>query len=455
MRMKPAPVAAVVQGIFWLSLGCLKGPNRDTPDSSSNQPHSTGEGGSGANTGGTPNKPLRPTSPNVTLLDPGVLSSPKLPALAEGGYYRVLTFDSANETGFTFTAANSTGYSLFAASSPKLVEDARALDPSTTFNPVFVNGSRTAGAYNGSNKDLISRASTGGKPVLLSGYSRSAAPAALLTVADGQTVTVAADDIGDGDGMLWLFFTASGATHKFVLVSAASSDPKLTVTDATVTERDTETANATFTVSLSAAAASTVTVKYDTISGTATAGINFTETRGTLTFLPGETKKTVTVVVSGGATHERDVDFFLTLASATNAVIADGVGLGTIQTDDAQPTIAINHVPRAEGNIGSTQFVFTVTLSNPSWQTITVAFATADGSATAGVDYEATSGTLTFQPGQTTRTIVVTVNGDTTDEPGPAFPPPGLGEKFFVNLSGPVNATLLDAQGSGLIQDDD
>jgi chitinase len=96
------------------------------------------------------------------------------------------------------------------------------------------------------------------------------------------------------------------------------------------------------------------------------------------------------------------------------------------------------------------------TLSHPSWQTITLSFATAAGSATAGTDFEATSGTLTFEPGETTKVITVTVYGDTDVEAPPSLPgEPPQGEYFAVNLSGVSNATLVDPQGLGLIVDDD
>jgi hypothetical protein len=136
-----------------------------------------------------------------------------------------------------------------------------------------------------------------------------------------------------------------------------------------------------------------------------------------------------------------------------NATIADNQGVGTITNDDAQPSISINNVSLNEGNSGTTTATFTVSLSNASTQTITVNFATANGSATAttgsataGSDYVATSGTLTFTPGQLTRPINVTVNGDTVVEPN---------ETFNVNLSGAVNATIADNQGVGTITNDD
>ena len=100
----------------------------------------------------------------------------------------------------------------------------------------------------------------------------------------------------------------------------------------------------------------------------------------------------------------------------------------------------------AEGDAGTTPATFTVTLSAASGQTVTVNYATADNSAVAGSDYQSTSGTLTFNPGDTTKTVTVLVNGDTTFEQN---------ETFFVNLSSPTNATILDSQGQGTITNDD
>ena len=106
----------------------------------------------------------------------------------------------------------------------------------------------------------------------------------------------------------------------------------------------------------------------------------------------------------------------------------------------------IDSVAQNEGNSGTTPFVFTVTLSAASASTVTVNFATADGTATAGSDYVATSGTLSFAPGIVTQTITVSVVGDTASEPN---------ETFTVNLSSPTNATIVAATGVGTIVNDD
>ena len=125
---------------------------------------------------------------------------------------------------------------------------------------------------------------------------------------------------------------------------------------------------------------------------------------------------------------------------AINQAILNAVGRTRL------PTLSINDVNIAEGNTGTTLAVFTVTLSAASNQTVTVDYATADGTAAAPGDYTATSGTLTFAPGVTSRTVSVAVQGDTRNE---------ANETFFVNLSAPSNATIADGQGRGTILDND
>ncbi|MDQ3819507.1 MAG: Ig-like domain repeat protein, partial [Acidobacteriota bacterium] len=110
-------------------------------------------------------------------------------------------------------------------------------------------------------------------------------------------------------------------------------------------------------------------------------------------------------------------------------------------------SLSISDVSLAEGDTGTKSFDFTVTLAAASNLTVKVDFATADGTATlADNDYQGAAGTLTFNPGDLTRTITVKVNGDTKNEPN---------ETFFVNLSNAQNATISKAQGVGTILNDD
>jgi hypothetical protein len=213
-------------------------------------------------------------------------------------------------------------------------------------------------------------------------------------------------------------------------------------------EGNSGTVSAVFTVSLSAAFDQTVSVGYATANGSALSGSDYLATSGTLIFAPGETSKMFTVPVKGDSVVEPDEAFNVNLTNASGATIADGQGAGTIVNDDVElPSLSVSDVSKKEGKSGTTTFSFVVTLSGPSSVPVTVQYATADGTATvAGRDYNAKSGTLTFQPGQTSKTVTVQVRGDRTSEGH---------ETFFLNLAGSQGATIGDGQGLGTILNDD
>jgi hypothetical protein len=224
--------------------------------------------------------------------------------------------------------------------------------------------------------------------------------------------------------------------------------PWITINSDYLTEGNSGTQAATLTVTLSAPSDQPVTVQYATADGTATAGSDYQAASGTLTFAPGETVKTFSVAVLGDTLVEPDEFFRVFLSFPSGANIAYGEGGVTIFNDDVAPPpeVRIRDVSVTEGNSGTRNAVFTLSLSNPSSQSVTVNYATADGSATAGSDYQAASGTLTIPAGQTTGTITVPVMGDRLPEPN---------ETFVVNLSNPTSATIGDGQGVGTIVDDE
>ncbi|MDT7778742.1 MAG: hypothetical protein QOC99_1254 [Acidobacteriota bacterium] len=222
--------------------------------------------------------------------------------------------------------------------------------------------------------------------------------------------------------------------------------PALSVGDVSITEGDSGTTSATFNVTLSAASSKTVAVSFYTAGQDAIKDVDYKSTLGRLSFAPGVTSQTVTVPVIGDTLDEFDESFLVILAHPLGANVNKGQGRGTILDDDPPPSASIDDVTLNEGNAGTKQATFTVSLSAPSGKPISISFATADGSANSGTDYQASVGTLTFNPGQTSRTLSVPINGDTTVEPD---------ETFFVNLTGPVNVTLTRAQGVGTIVNDD
>jgi hypothetical protein len=221
--------------------------------------------------------------------------------------------------------------------------------------------------------------------------------------------------------------------------------PALSINNVTVTEGNSP-VTAQFTVTLSASSPQTVTVNYATANGTATAGADYTSATGTLTFSPGTTSQTVSVTVLGDLLDEDNETLVVNLSSPANATIGTAQGTGTITDNDATPSLNINSVSITEGNSGTTNAVFAVTLSAASGRPVTVNYGTANGSATVPADYTAASGALTFTPGTTSLPIAVAVVGDLLDE---------ATETFTATLSGAVNATLATAQGTVTINDDD
>ncbi len=228
--------------------------------------------------------------------------------------------------------------------------------------------------------------------------------------------------------------------------AAAPVIPTVSIADASVTEGNSGSVAAGFVVSLSAATTQTVTVNYTTANGTATAGSDYTSATGTVTFAPGSTSQPISVSVLGDTLDEGNETFVVNLSGATNATIADTQGVGTITDNDATPSLVINNVTLTEGNTGTANATFTVTLSAASGQTVTVSYATANNTAVAPGDYSTRSGTLTFSPGSTTQSVAVPIVGDTLDE---------ANETYNVNLSGATNATIADTQGVGTITDND
>ena len=190
-----------------------------------------------------------------------------------------------------------------------------------------------------------------------------------------------------------------------------------------------DTPTMTFTVTLSPAASAQATVLYHTsrFGDTAAEGTDFVGTRGGLTFAPGETSKTIPITVTGDATVEPDETFTVTLTdpAPSEFVIATGrqFGTGTIADDD-RPTLTIDSPRVTEGDSGTTQLAFTVTLSPASTGQVTVEWLDATnlsgGTAESGSDYtplSATGGVLTFAAGETSKTIPVEVRGDSAIEP--------------------------------------
>jgi large repetitive protein len=325
-----------------------------------------------------------------------------------------VTEGNAGPTTATFTASLST-----ASGNP------------VTFNWTTVAGSATAGV------DYVAA----------SGSRTIAAGTTTATIG----ITVNGDLLAEGNESFGI--TLSGPANATIgdgsglgTITDDEPLPTLSVIDVSVAEGNVGTITATFTVALSPAVANAVTFNWTTAAGSATAGVDYVAASGVGSIAAAATSTTFGITVNGDVLDEVDENFGVTLSNPSNALIGDGSGLGTITDDDPVPSLSLNDASVTEGNAGTTTATFTVTLSAASAKTVTLDWTTAAGSATAGVDYVAGTGSRTILPGATTATVAITVNGDVLDE---------LDETFGITLSNPSNATIVDGAGLATITDDD
>lgn len=219
----------------------------------------------------------------------------------------------------------------------------------------------------------------------------------------------------------------------------------VTINNVTMIEPPSGTADAVFTVSRDQTHRSeAATVDFATEDATAKAGRDYQAVRGTLSFAPGETSKEIAVPIIGGLARGPHDVFTVNLSNPVNETLNPSlrVGMATILPT---PWLSIGDVSVAEGESGTTNAVFQVTLDPPNLdQIVSVAYSTSDGTAKAGSDYQATSGSLNFAPGETSKSITVPIQPGTTAEPT---------ESFSVDLKPPKNAVVRDGHATGTITD--
>ncbi|NER06833.1 MAG: sodium:calcium exchanger, partial [Okeania sp. SIO3C4] len=230
-------------------------------------------------------------------------------------------------------------------------------------------------------------------------------------------------------------------------IEIPTTEPNITISNTTITEGNNGRKNAKFTVNLDNESSETVKVNYTTANGTAKAGQDYRKTNGTLTFRPGQTRKTINVPIFGDTLDENNEKFNLNLSKPRNAKLADRRGIATIRDNDKTlPELSISDAQITENDRGKKQLKFDVTLNTRVNQRVEVNYATADGTAERGEDYQRKQGKLIFRPNQRKKTIAVPILGDTLDENN---------ENFSVTLSKPKNAKLRDKRGVGTIRDND
>ena len=289
------------------------------------------------------------------------------------------------------------------------------------------------------------------------GAADFAATSGNLSFAPGETAkTVAVSIIDDGapegnEKFNLVLSAVSGATLPDAVGTATiwANDranvvaPSISVDDLVVSEAD---GFAEFVVRLSAPSANTVSVSYATQGSSATGfGFDYENASGTLSFAPGETIQTVRVPLLNDNRVEGKEGFFFSLSSPGNALLGKADALATIIDNDTDPSrplstpvMAVSD-PVVDEKAGEARFV--ITLDRPSTGTVSVHYTTQAGTAGAA-DFAATSGNLSFAPGETAKTVAVSIIDDGAPEGN---------EKFNLILSAVSGATLPDAVGTTTI----
>ncbi|POY35328.1 hypothetical protein C3K47_16215 [Solitalea longa] len=380
-----------------------------------------------------------------------------------------ITDDNEDETNESFLVnlSNAVNADIANAQGEETIIDNDETPPAISISNVTVNEGNS-GTVDAVFTVSLDKAATGSVTVDWATQDNTAASPAdyvsgsgTLTFAVGETsktltVTVNGDETVENDESFLVNLTnaTGGATIADAqgvggITNDDETPPAFTIDDITVAEGNSGTVNAVFTVSLSKVAEGTTTVDWSTQDNGATSPSDYASGTGTLSFAAGETSKTITIVINGDETVEGNEAYLINLSNATGgATIGDPQGFGVITNDDETlPALTINNVSVTEGNSGTVNAEFTVTLDKVAGDIITVDWSTQDNGAISPSDYVSATGSLSFAAGETSKTVTVTINGDVTVEGD---------EGFLVNLSNVSSgATIADAQGIGTIENDD
>ncbi len=288
-----------------------------------------------------------------------------------------------------------------------------------------------------------------------------ASPAnARLTIPSGQIfafieVPIHGDDTDEADETLNVNLTAptGGAISTAAGVITITDDdvtPGVAASNVRVTEGTGTTTNAIVTVRLSAPSAKTLTSTYTSSDGSAGAGVDYAAQNGTLTFNAGDTSKDISIPIGTDNAVEEDETFSLSITNTADG--ADPIVVTVTIVDDdlsptAMPAVSVSDgTPVREGDTGQKNAVFTIRLESKIPRHVTVRYATKNGTATAGSDYTAVSGMLTFPANEDVRTVTVPVSGDKAVENN---------EDFTLELTDPTSAKLGKNIGRAIIIEDD
>lgn len=266
------------------------------------------------------------------------------------------------------------------------------------------------------------------------------------------TVSIKPDTAVEADESIVI--TASSAywgplASASLMIRDDDAPASMSVADTTVVEKTGSSAQATFRITHSKPPETAGTVQYKTIPGTAKAGSDFAAANGTLQYAAGQTLLTLSVEIFGDAATEQDERFSLELSSPSNGIaLARDRATATIYDDDsavARPSLSMDDVQVTESD-NATEATFELRLSKAATGAVTVSYETAGDSATFAADYGHASGTVTFAPGETSKTIAIPITGDDVHEET---------ETFTIVLSNANGAIVADASAVCTILDDD
>ncbi len=326
----------------------------------------------------------------------------------------------------------------------------RVLDTQAVESTLFMSFAVTLSVASGA--PVTTQYSTRSGSADLSDYAPTAGTVTFAPGETLQTIPVTLIDDLDDEGSETVLVDLSNNSANSIIGRASATGtilddetiPVISLSNASTAEDVTP---ASFLVTLSEATGLNVTADYTAINGSAEALLDFDPAAGSLDFAPGETQQTILVGIIDDNDPEGTEDFSVDLANLANADPGALSGIGTIFDDDTTPDLTINDVsvPEDGGSV-----TFTVSLSAQTGTPVTLSWATANGAgpggATAGSDYSADNGNLTFGPGVVSLPITVTILDNGLPE---------ASEAFVVNLSNVQGAVPVDSQGLATITDND
>jgi Tol biopolymer transport system component len=304
--------------------------------------------------------------------------------------------------------------------------------------------------FNGDGKkDIAVANNTPGNVVLLAGNGAGSFQAVSAYYVGSDSMSLAAGDLnGDGDNDLAIT-TIFPNRLSVLLRNCDTSAGRVEFTSASYSAFEGDSG---FPITASVVRNGDITgqgsVQYSTFDVTATAPADYTAMSGTFQFAAGDTFKLISIPIVNDSINESTETADVAVSNPTGAVV-----LGTrtnasllIFDNDAKPSISVGDLALLEGNSGMTRVVLSIGLSNPSSSSVTVSYATSDGTADSVSDYTGASGQLTFAPGELSKNLVLAIKGDITEE---------ANETFFLNITNSTNAVLAKSQGVVSIKNDD